>query len=71
MKRLLNASDYEGAANEFKNWRVAGGVVSPGLVKRRAQETDIFKNNIYDSTHHKFIIFNFILLFRGKNAIYL
>ncbi|UOU98486.1 glycoside hydrolase family protein [Chryseobacterium daecheongense] len=49
--RKLNAEDYEGAANEFKNWRMAGGVVSPGLVKRRAQETDIFKNNIYDSTH--------------------
>jgi GH24 family phage-related lysozyme (muramidase) len=49
--RLLNTSDYDGAANEFKNWRIAGGVVSPGLVKRRAQETDIFKNNIYDSTH--------------------
>jgi len=49
--RKLNASDYEGAANEFKNWRVAGGVVSAGLVKRRAQETEIFKNNIYDSTH--------------------
>lgn len=49
--RKLNEKDYEGAANEFKNWRMAGGVVSPGLVKRRAQETDIFKNNVYDSTH--------------------
>lgn len=49
--RKLNSEDYSGAADEFKNWRVAGGVVSPGLVKRRAQETDIFKNNIYDSTH--------------------
>lgn len=49
--RKLNAQDYNGTASEFKNWRIAGGVVSPGLVKRRAQETDIFKNNIYDSTH--------------------
>lgn len=49
--RKLNAEDYEGAADEFKNWRKAGGVVAPGLVKRRAQETDIFKNNVYDSTH--------------------
>ncbi|MFV0531720.1 MAG: glycoside hydrolase family protein, partial [Flavobacteriales bacterium] len=49
--RKLNSKDYKGAANEFKNWRMAGGVVSPGLVKRRAQETEIFKNNIYDSTH--------------------
>lgn len=49
--RKLNAEDYEGAADEFRNWRKAGGVVAPGLVKRRAQETDIFKNNIYDSTH--------------------
>ncbi|MFV0531848.1 MAG: lysozyme, partial [Flavobacteriales bacterium] len=43
--RKLNSKDYQGAANEFKNWRMAGGVVSPGLVKRRAQETEIFKNN--------------------------
>ena len=38
--RKLNAEDYEGAADEFKNWRKAGGVVAPGLVKRRAQETE-------------------------------
>lgn len=49
--RKLNAEDYEGAANEFKNWRMAGGVVAPGLVTRRSQETNIFKNNVYDSTH--------------------
>ncbi|TRX36207.1 peptidoglycan DD-metalloendopeptidase family protein [Flavobacterium sp. ZT3R18] len=49
--RMLNTKNYDGAANEFKNWRVAAGVVSPGLVKRRAQETEIFKNNTYDSTH--------------------
>lgn len=49
--RKLNEQDYDGAANEFKNWRMAGGQVSPGLVKRRAQEADIFKNNVYDSTH--------------------
>ena len=49
--RKLNGEDYEGAADEFKNWRKAGGVVAPGLVKRRAQETEIFKNNLYDSTH--------------------
>jgi GH24 family phage-related lysozyme (muramidase)/murein DD-endopeptidase MepM/ murein hydrolase activator NlpD len=49
--RLLNTTDYDGAANEFKNWRIAAGVVSPGLVKRRAQEKEIFKNNTYDSTH--------------------
>lgn len=49
--RLLNNKNYDDAANEFKNWRIAGGVVAPGLVKRRAQETEIFKNNKYDSTH--------------------
>lgn len=49
--RKLNSEDYEGAADEFKNWRLAGGVISPGLVTRRSQETEIFKNNIYDSTH--------------------
>ncbi|WP_310557108.1 glycoside hydrolase family protein, partial [Flavobacterium sp.] len=49
--RMLNAANYDGAANEFKNWRIADGVVSPGLVIRRAQEKEIFKNNTYDSTH--------------------
>jgi GH24 family phage-related lysozyme (muramidase) len=49
--RKLNIADYIGAAEEFKNWRIAAGVVSPGLVIRRSQETQIFKNSNYDSTH--------------------
>lgn len=40
--RLLNKGDYEGAANEFPNWRKAGGKVLRGLVRRRAAEQEMF-----------------------------
>lgn len=40
--RLLNAGDYHGAAEQFAVWRLAGGKVLPGLVKRRAAERDLF-----------------------------
>lgn len=39
---LLNSGDYEGAADEFPKWNHAGGVVSNGLVRRRAAERDLF-----------------------------
>ena len=40
--KKLNASRYVGAANEFLKWNKAGGVVLPGLVKRRVAERDLF-----------------------------
>lgn len=40
--RLLNASDYEGAAAQFARWNRAGGSVHPGLVARREHETEQF-----------------------------
>ncbi|MBI4800621.1 MAG: lysozyme [Desulfarculus sp.] len=40
--RLLNAGDYQGAADEFPKWRKGGGKVLPGLVKRRAEERALF-----------------------------
>ncbi|MEP3071507.1 lysozyme [Maricaulis sp.] len=40
--RLLNAGDYEGAAQEFPKWRRGGGRVLPGLVRRRAEEQALF-----------------------------
>lgn len=36
------AGDYKGAKDEFKVWRIGGGKVLPGLVKRRAQEAEIY-----------------------------
>lgn len=42
--RLLNAEDYEGAANEFPKWNRAGGKILPGLTARRLAEQEMFKN---------------------------
>lgn len=51
--KRLNEGDYEGAADQFKWWRKDDGKVVNGLVTRRAQETDIFKNGVYTYTHTK------------------
>lgn len=40
--RLLNLGRYEAAKNEFHKWRMGGGKVLPGLVKRRAAEAELF-----------------------------
>lgn len=41
--RRVNASDFEGAANEFAKWNKAGGRVLPGLTRRRAAEAALFR----------------------------
>lgn len=40
--RLLNAGDYEGAAQQFGRWNKAAGRVLPGLTTRRADEAALF-----------------------------
>lgn len=40
--RLLNAGDYQGAADQFPKWRVAGSKVLQGLVNRRQAERQTF-----------------------------
>lgn len=40
--RLANAGDIRGAGDEFKKWKFAGGVVLPGLIRRRAAERALF-----------------------------
>ncbi|HIE4429961.1 TPA: lysozyme [Burkholderia multivorans] len=40
--RHLNIGDYAGAADQFPAWNRAGGVVLPGLVRRRAAERALF-----------------------------
>ncbi len=40
--RMLNAGARPGAADQFLAWNRAGGVVSAGLVRRRAAERDLF-----------------------------
>lgn len=40
--RLLNAGNYQAAANQFRVWVMAAGAVQPGLVTRRAAERALF-----------------------------
>ena len=40
----LNAGDYAGAQAEFGKWNKGGGRVLPGLVRRRAEEAQMFGN---------------------------
>lgn len=40
--RLLNSGDYEGAADQFKRWNKAKGIVLNGLVTRREEERELF-----------------------------
>ena len=42
--KLLNGGDPSSAAKEFDKWTKAGGVVLPGLVKRRAAERALFES---------------------------
>ena len=43
--RLVNAGHFTEAANQFHFWVYSGGVVLPGLVKRRAAEQKMFLNS--------------------------
>lgn len=42
LRRLLNAGDYQGAADQFPRWNKAGGQVLAGLTRRRADERELF-----------------------------
>ncbi|HEX7644866.1 MAG TPA: lysozyme [Burkholderiaceae bacterium] len=42
--RLLNAGDYQDAANEFDKWDHCGGKVLAGLLRRRQDETAEFNS---------------------------
>lgn len=40
--KLLNADNFEGAANEFLRWNHVNGKVSAGITRRRQAEKDLF-----------------------------
>ena len=42
LRRLYNAGDIAGAANEFSKWNKSGGRVLPGLTRRRLEEQALF-----------------------------
>jgi len=46
--KLLNAGDYQGAANEIDKWDRAGGVLLAGLLRRRQAETALFNGGAND-----------------------
>lgn len=46
LRKLHNAGNYSGAADEFPKWRNAGGQVSPTLVKRRALERSVYLGEV-------------------------
>ena len=43
--KLLNSGDYLNAAEEFQKWNKAKGVVSNGLIRRRAAERALFRGD--------------------------
>ena len=42
LRMKLNRGEYQNAADEFPKWRMAGGRVLAGLVRRRAAERALF-----------------------------
>ena len=42
LRQKLNRGDYLGAGNEIEKWRMGGGRILPGLVRRRAEERSLF-----------------------------
>lgn len=40
--KKLNQEDFKGAADEFLKWTRAGGIILPGLVRRREAEKEMF-----------------------------
>ena len=43
VRQKLNRGDYDGAADNFWQWRRGGGRILPGLVRRRAAEAALFR----------------------------
>jgi len=44
--KLHNAGDYEGAAKEFARWKYSGGRVMKGLIRRRAEEAELYRRPV-------------------------
>jgi len=51
IKKNINNKKYEDGAEEFRDVTKSNGKVMNGLVKRRKAEINMFKNDVYDSTH--------------------
>ena len=42
LRMKLNREEYQGAADEFPKWRMAGGRILAGLVRQKAAEKHYF-----------------------------
>lgn len=48
LRRVVEAGQWPRVPGEFARWRMGGGVVLPGLVRRRAAEAALFLRGIHD-----------------------
>jgi lysozyme len=44
--KKLNAGDYSGAADQFNRWVYAAGSITPGLLRRRIAEKELFTKEV-------------------------
>lgn len=44
--KMVNAGDFDGAAQQFLRWNKAGGEVLRGLTKRRQAEAELFAKSV-------------------------
>ena len=42
LRMKLNRGEYQGTADEFPKWRIAGGRILAGLIRRRAAERTLY-----------------------------
>lgn len=47
LRRMINAQRFDEVPAEFAKWRVGGGRVLPGLVRRRAAESHLFMRGVW------------------------
>ncbi len=52
LRRAVNAGDWPRVPAELSKWRLAGGVVLPGLERRRRAEAEMFLHGIREETSH-------------------
>lgn len=46
LRKAINAGNWSGVPGELAKWRMAGGRVLAGLVRRRAREADLFMKGV-------------------------
>lgn len=46
LRKAINARRWEDVPAEFAKWRMAGGRILPGLVRRRKAESDLFMRGV-------------------------